>query len=262
MQTALYTGDVMHQRLAPFRHRFRYRVFSLYLDIDALPALDARLRLFAFNRRAIISFHARDHGPRDGRPLRPWIEARLAGAGIDLEGGAVHLLCFPRMWGYVFNPLSVWFCFHRTGTLRAVLYEVHNTFGEQHCYLFPVSGGRADATVRQSCAKAFYVSPFLSMRGVYRFRTKTPGRRLSLAIRYESGDGGTLIAVQSGRRQALTDANLLRALITHPLMTLKVIAAIRWQALHIWRKGRRVYPRPAPPSWPVTVVDGGSEATQ
>ncbi|RDD61390.1 DUF1365 domain-containing protein [Ferruginivarius sediminum] len=253
MQSALYIGNVMHRRLQPFRHRFSYGVVSLFIDLDELAELDKRLRLFSVNRANVFSFHERDHGPRDGSSLRTWIDARLVEAGIDLQGGAVRLLCFPRMWGYVFNPLTMWFCHHRDGGLRAVLYEVRNTFGEQHCYLLPVEAGHDHNTpIRQSCDKAFYVSPFITMEARYRFRLLPPGERLSVSIREETAAGETLVATQTGRRRALSDRSLLRALATHPAMTFKVIAAIHWQALHLWRKGARFHRRPAPPAETVT----------
>jgi hypothetical protein len=249
MQSALYPGQVMHTRQRPVRHRFTYAVTSLLIDLDEMPALARRLRLLGVDRRGVLSFRQADHGPRDGSPLRPWIDAALAEAGIDLAGGPVRLLCFPRIWGYVFNPLTVWFCHHRDGTLRAILYEVSNTFGQHHCYLIPLAAGDVtDGTVRQSCAKGFYVSPFLPMEARYSFRLREPGERLSLAIRHEADAGDAMVAVQTGRRQALTDANILRLLTRQPGLTFKVMAGIHWEAFHLWRKGagfRRKPPAPA-----------------
>jgi len=252
---ALYTGEIMHHRLRPFRHRFTARVASLYVDIDTLPELGRRLRLFSHNRFNVFALHDRDHGPRDGSPLRPWAEAHLAQAGIDLDGGPIRLLCFPRMWGYVFNPLSVWFCHHRDGGLRAVLYAVSNTFGEHHTYLIPAGEPDAAAPLRQGCAKRFHVSPFLPLAGSYAFRIHEPGERLRLAIRYQVGGRDTLIATQTGRRRPLDDRALLGVLARTPAMTAKVTTAIHWQALRLWRKGATFHRRPAPPAQPVTVND-------
>ena len=140
--SSVYFGTVLHQRLRPVRHELSYRVFSLLLDLDEIPALAARLRLFSHNRFNLFSFHDRDHGARRPGPSRLHIEGQLARAGIALDGGAIRLLCFPRVLGYVFNPLSIYFCHHRDGELRAILYEVKNTFGEQHGYLIPVSQRR------------------------------------------------------------------------------------------------------------------------
>ncbi|SDF78922.1 hypothetical protein SAMN05216241_102360 [Limimonas halophila] len=255
---ALYTGGIMHNRLRPFRHRFTARVASLYVDIDDLPALSRRLWLFSHNRFNVFSVHDRDHGPRDGGPLRPWAEAQLARAGIDLDGGSIRLLCFPRMWGYVFNPLSVWFCYHRDGGLRAVLYAVANTFGDHHTYLIPAGEPAPGEPLRQGCAKRFHVSPFLPLAGHYAFRVHEPGERLRLAIRYAVDGEDTLVATQTGRRRPLTDGALLGVLARTPAMTAKVMAAIHWQALHIWRKGASFHRRPAPPSEPVSVIDPGT----
>ncbi len=253
--SCLYAGRVMHQRLLPFRHRLEYRVFSLFLDLDELPALARRLRLFSHNRWNLFSFADRDHAARDGTALRPWIEGHLAEAGIDLEGGAIRLLCFPRVLGYVFNPLTIWFCYHRGGRLTALLYEVRNTFGEKHGYLLPLDPRRrAGEVIRQSCDKGFYVSPFIDMAATYHFRVAEPDERLAVLIRQWTPDGELLVASQVGRRRPLSDASLLRVFVSHPLMTLKVIAAIHWQALKLWRRGARLVPRPAAPEQAVTIV--------
>lgn len=242
---ALYYGRVMHKRLLPFRHRFDYRVVSLWLDLDTLAALPRRLRLLAHNRFGLFSIHDRDHGPRDGSPLRPWVESALAARGIDLAGGPIRLLCFPRVLGYGFNPLSLYFCHHADGSLRAVLYEVKNTFGQQHGYLLPVDPARRPGEpIVQSCGKRFYVSPFIGMASTYRFRLKEPDERLSVLIRQSVPEGEILLATLTGRRAPLTDRELARAFLTHPLITLKVIGAIHWQALLIWRKGATIFKRP------------------
>jgi uncharacterized protein len=250
--SALYFGTVLHQRLRPVRHDLDYRVFTMLVDLDELPGLGARLKLLSHNRFNLFSFHDRDHGARQNEPLKPQIEAKLGEAGIDLAGGRIRLLCFPRILGYVFNPLSVYFCHHRDGSLRAILYEVSNTFGEQHGYLIPVRG--PDAVVRQSCAKEFYVSPFMAMEGRYEFRLAAPAERLAVYIRQLDRDGPILHASLEGNRAPLDDATLARAFLRYPLMTLKVIAGIHWEALRLWRKGLRLVPRPAaPPRDAVTI---------
>lgn len=253
--SALYFGKVMHKRLRPFVHGFTYRVFSLYLDLDELAACHSRLRLFSHNRWNLFSFHDRDHGARDGSALKPWIEARLAAAGVDLAGGPVRILCFPRVLGYVFNPLSIWFCHHADGGLRAILYEVRNTFGGKHGYLIPLNPAHREGdAIAQSTAKRFYVSPFIAMDSRYDFRLAVPGERLSVAIHQWVAEGGQLVARQSGRRRTLSDGNLLRAFFAYPLMTAKVIGAIHWQALRLWLKGARPLPRPPAPAENVTLV--------
>ncbi|MDX1710501.1 MAG: DUF1365 domain-containing protein [Rhodovibrionaceae bacterium] len=255
LESRLYFGRVMHKRLRPFTHRFDYRVFSMLIDLDELPLLD-RVPGFAVDRAGLFSFHSKDHGARDGSALRPWIDARLAEHGLDLAGGAVRVLCFPRVLGYVFNPLSIWFCHHRDGRLVAVLYEVRNTFGDLHCYLIPVAPDQQDGTqpIRQGCAKGFYVSPFIGMAADYRFRLRLPDDRLSVLIRQSVPEGELLIASQTGRRRAFTGPHLLTAFFRYPLMTAKVMGAIHWQALRLWLKGARFNRRPAPPAEPVTFV--------
>ncbi len=252
-ESCVYFGRVMHKRLRPFVNRFRYRVFTFYLDLDELPTLGRRSRLFSYNRWNLFSFRDCDHGARDGSALRPWIERHLAAAGIDLQGGAVRLLCFPRVLGYVFNPLSIWFCYHANGSLKAVLYEVSNTFGEWHSYLIAVEGSRQSGEpVRQCCDKELYVSPFIAMQARYDFRLAEPAERLSVSIRQWVPEGELLVATQTGRRSPFDDKSLLRAFLTYPLVTLKVMAGIHWEALKLWRKGARIVNRPPAPRHEVT----------
>jgi uncharacterized protein len=249
----LYEGRVVHQRVRPRRHRLGYRVFTLLLDLDELPALQARLRLFAYNRMGIVGFADRDHGDATGKPLRTWVEEQLRRAGIDLAGGAIRLLCYPRILGYVFNPLSVYYCHYGDGRLAALLYEVNNTFGERHSYLIP-AGDAGGATIHQECDKLFYVSPFIAVDGRYRFRVTPPGPDLSIAITQVDADGPLLHAVFSGQRKPLEDRTLASALLRYPLLTLKVMGGIHWEALRLWIKGVPLIRRPSPPAEPVTIV--------
>ena len=252
--SGLYAGTVMHRRLRPRPHRLRYRVFFLLLDLDELPALCGRLRLLSRRRFNLFSFHERDHADGSGTPLRAWVESHLAHAGIDLAGGPIRLLAMPRVLGYGFNPISVYFCHHRDGALVAILHEVHNTFGERHTYLIPVASREKGADIVQSCAKAFHVSPFLAMDMRYDFRIHAPDERLSLAIRGGDAEGPVLVAAFVAKRQALTDAALLRAFLGTPLLTLKVIGGIHWEALRLWWKGIHPRGRPPPPEHPVSIV--------
>ena len=238
MISALYAGQVIHSRLRPKRHRLAYRVFSLLLDLDELDALDARLRLFGHNRPALFSFHDADHGAGDGR-LREWVAGQLASAGIGLADPRIRVLCYPRILGYVFNPLTVWFCYDGEA-LRAILHEVHNTFGERRTYAIGVDPG--DGPVRQSCGKALYVSPFAPMDCVYRFHIEPPAGRVTIRIDETDAAGPLLTASFSGTRRALDDGALLGALFAYPLMTLKVTAAIHWEALRLWAKGIPAFP--------------------
>jgi uncharacterized protein len=234
----------MHRRLKPFGHRFVYRVLSVLVDIDAPP----RLALFSHNRFNLFSFHDRDHGRRDGTALRPWIEALLGRNAIDVAGGRIMLHCFPRVLGFVFNPISLYWCWDRAGRLAAVLCEVKNTFGQQHCYLLKVAGARADgAPIRVARDKAFYVSPFIAMECRYHFKLHEPDARLRIAIRQTDARGDLLVATHTGRRVELTNRALLAAFLAMPLVTLKVVAGIHWEAVKLWWKGGRLQPRPAPP---------------
>jgi len=238
--SAIYAGTVVHERLRPRRHRLRYRVFSLYLDLDELADLDRRLRLFGHNRAAVFAFHDRDHGDATPGGLRRWAEARLADAGLAPDGGPIRVLCYPRIFGYVFNPLTVFYCHRRDGSLAAILYEVNNTHGEKHTYVIPVVGD--DDVVRQSCRKSFFVSPFVGMACVYRFRLTRPAESALVSIVETDSAGVLLSAVFSGHRQPLTDRRLMMMLVAYPLMTLKVMAGIHFEALRLYLKGVPIVP--------------------
>jgi len=239
-QSALFLGDVMHVRARPRRHRLHYRVFSLLLDFDELQDVSAASCLLGYNRRAVLSFWDADHGDGSAGGLRAWVEAQLHAAGGWEENMSIRVLCYPRIFGYVFNPLTVYFCYASSGPLRAILYEVCNTFGERHTYVIPVEdGGRG--TVRQGCAKELYVSPFMPMSCFYRFQIKPPGDKVLVRIDESDADGPLLVASFSGRREPLSDRALLRALFRYPLMTLKVTVGIHWEALRIWWKGVPVH---------------------
>jgi DUF1365 family protein len=254
--SCLYWGKVMHRRLRPAAYRFSYRVFWNLIDLSELPALDREIAGFGYNRWGVVSFHDRDHGPRDGSPLRPWIDRHLDAAGIDCRGGAVKLLCFPRLFGFVFNPLSVWFCYDAGERLRAVLYEVRNTFGESHSYLIPIESDPGISVHR--CPKRFHVSPFLAMECDYGFRLTPPGHSMALHIRQSDKDGEILIATMAGERRAFTGRVLAQSLIRYPLMALKVVGAIHWHALRLWLKRVPFFPKPDAPSDSVTL--GAPEA--
>ncbi|EDP65651.1 hypothetical protein BAL199_02464 [alpha proteobacterium BAL199] len=223
---------------------------SVLLDLDELVAIDRDLLLFSVERANLFSFHFRDHGARDGSDLRPWIEREFARAGRPLDGGRILVLCFPRVLGYVFNPITIYWGYRADGALAGVLYEVKNTFGDQHGYLVPVEDDhRPGAPLIQTVDKRFYVSPFLPIEGSYRFRLDEPGERLRVLIRLV-GPGGDdrLIATQAGDRRPLTDARLLASLFTHSWVTVKVMAAIHWEAVRLWWKGAPFHRRPDPPA--------------
>lgn len=253
MASALYVGSVVHRRSRPREHRLSYRAYWLLLDLDELPLLARRLRLLSFNRFNLFSFHDADHGSGAAVPLRAQIERELAAAGVDLEGGPIRLLAMPRLLGYAFNPLSIFFCHAKDGALAAIVYEVHNTFRQRHSYLIAVAGG-GFGTVRQNCSKRFYVSPFLDMEMRYDFSVDGPDDLVRVVVRGSDRDGDLIVASLLGARAPLTDAKLLQLFCTHPLLTLKVTFAIHWEATRLWLKGLRLRPRPPAPDSAVTIV--------
>jgi len=252
-KSRLYVGTVSHRRFRPARHRLRYRMYWMLFDVDEIDALAKTLRWFSRNRFNLVSFFDRDHGPGDGQPVRAYVENALGRAGISADGGAIQLLCMPRIFGYTFNPLSVFFCYGEDGVLCAILYEVHNTFGQRHAYLIPAVG-EDGAPLRQRAHKRLYVSPFMGMDMRYEFSVLPPDDRVAITIKGSDGDGPLIAATLAGQARGLTDRALLRVLITHPLLTLKVISAIHWNALLLWLKGVRLRQRPAAPEMSVSVV--------
>jgi DUF1365 family protein len=259
--SALYRGEVMHQRLRPKAHRFKYRVFWLLLDLEELDGLDRRLRLFSRSRFNLLSFHDRDHGDGSTTALRSQVEAWLGRARIDIGQGPVRLLTMPRILGYVFNPISVFYCHHLDGRLAALVYEVTSTFGVRHAYVIPVSeGDQATGRIRQGAAKALYVSPFMGMAMDYEFRGHAPRERLDLTIMGRDADGPLLTAAMAAERRPMEDRDLLSAAIALPLLTLKVTAAIHWEALKLWLKGVRVTRQPAPADEAVTIQSRPQES--
>ena len=252
----LYPGKVMHARLKPFGHRFTYTVFSLLLDLDRLEDANRLSPLFSIERANLLSFRRADHGPRDGTSLRAHVDRLLDAHGIAAPRH-VHLLCYPRVAGYVFNPLSVYFAYGPDQHLTALIYEVRNTFGDLHTYVAPVTPGQIGPNgVRQDQAKLFYVSPFIDMDQHYHFRILPPGHSVRVRILETDADGPLLSASFAGRARALTSRAIVSLCLKIPLMTLKVIGGIHWEALKLWLKGapfhspsqRQRGPAPSPAS--------------
>ena len=232
---ALYFGEVVHERQRPRKHRLRYSVFSLLADVDLLSAISAKSRLFAYNGRALFSLHDKDHGKQPDQSLADWARQELSAAGLARAGHRIELLCYPRLLGYVFNPLSVYFCHDDRGVLAAIIYEVHNTFGERHAYIVAVDDD-ARSVIRQEGTKEFYVSPFIPMDCAYKFRVQPPGENVRIVMRVEDSDGLLLAASFNARRRPFSDRHLVRAALRYPFMTLKVMVGIHWEALKLWRK--------------------------
>ena len=239
MRTGVYTGTVMHQRLRPRRHRLEYRVFCLLIDLDELTALHGRFPLLGINRPRLFSFRETDHGAGTG-DLRGWARQLLADGGIAYDGGRIELLCYPRILGYVFNPLTVYFCHNRDGRLAGILYEVHNTHGEAHTYVLPADADDG-GTVRHEAAKQFFVSPFMPPDCLYRFKINPPDARVGVTIREDDAEGLLLTASFTGRRQELSNSLLRQLFFSYPLMTLKVVAGIHWEAVKLLIKGMPVF---------------------
>ena len=252
-----YVGHVVHKRLRPRRHGFRYRVFCLCLDVDEIDALAARLRFFSRNRRNLLSFHDRDFGSRDGTAVAVYARAMLSEAGLAAAGHRIELLCYPRLFGYVFNPLSVYFCHDASGALGAVIYEVSNTFGERRSYVIAASPeGRLVHS--QRCSKEMYVSPFTDSAGTYDFHIAPPSDEVVVGVALRGPEGPSLKTHFRGRRVPLSDGAILRLVARHPLMTFKVIAAIHFEALRLWLKRVPVFAHTRSPAFAVSVVKPSS----
>ena len=237
MKSAIYAGEVFHQRFRPRAHRLRYRVFQCLFDLDEIDAMARRLRLFSRNRFNLFAFHDRDFGDRSGNPLRPQVEALMRQAGQEPDGGPIRLLTMPRMLGHVFNPISLWFCHRRDGSLATLIYEVTNTFKERHSYVIPVAAGQArEAVIRQACDKEFYVSPFMDLDMRYDFTVEPPMEGTKVVVAGSDGQGPLIVAAFSGKRRELSDGALVRAFLRHPLLTLKVVAGIHIEALWLFLK--------------------------
>lgn len=237
---AIYAGRLGHVRhVAPRRH-FAYRLWMLAVDLDDLDGFAARSRLFRHNSFGIVALHDRDHGPRDGSALRPWVEDALAGNGLSAFSACIRLMTIPRILGYAFNPISFYFCYDDQGRLGAVLHQVKNTFGDQVGYLVPVAEGM---TVRQRVAKAMHVSPLFDMEGGYDFAFTRPGSRFAMKIRYGT-DQPRLTATMALGRAPADDRALLRQILRMPLMTFKIIAEIHRQALVTLLRGATFHREP------------------
>lgn len=241
---SLYIGHTVHERSAPFLHRFRYRIAMLMLDLDQLDAAGRASRLFSIGRFNLFSFRERDHGPRDGSSLKSWVLERLSGSGVEQAVARVRLLCSPRVLGYVFNPISLYLADNADGETIAVIYQVHNTFGDAHAYVAPLDG---TTPARHSAQKRFHVSPFFPVTGRYDFTLREADEQLSLVINKVEAEGRDFLATMQMQARALTSANLAKLFASQPFSTLKTISAIHFEALRLVLKGARYHRRPEPP---------------
>ena len=231
----IYTGNVIHKRFKPKIHFFKYKVFSLLIDLSEIHLLDKELKIFSYNKFNIISFYDKDHGARDGSSVENWVKDNLKKNNIDTNNIQIKLLCYPRIFGYVFNPLSVFYIYDKNSNLISILYEVKNTSGEQHTYIFKTNIN--NNLVQHMCKKKFHVSPFIEMDCVYFFRLLKPGNKISVIIDQNDNKGKILYASQDGVKSEINNSNMIKSYLKHPLMTFKIILAIHFEAFKLWGKG-------------------------
>jgi DUF1365 family protein len=235
INSAIYNGQVIHKRFKPKVHYFKYKIFSLLLDLSELEILDKKVKFFSFNKFNLISFHEKDHGERDGSSLKLWVQQNLKKNNIQDKDIKIKILCYPRIFGFVFNPLSVFYVYNLEDQLISILYEVKNTFGEQHTYIFKVL--KDSNLIQNNCSKKFHVSPFIDMNCNYFFRLLKPGNKISVIIdQYDSKDK-ILYASQDGIRSDFDTKQLIKSYLKHPIMTFKIIIAIHYEAFKLWAKG-------------------------
>jgi uncharacterized protein len=246
---AIYFGTVIHRRHMPITHKLRYRVFSCLFDCDRLDALDSRLWLFSHNRFNLFSLYDSDHG--DGRPIKEYIHEIISNSEYATHAKKIFMLCYPRVLGYVFNPLTVYYVLDEHDHILLMVYEVRNTFGQRHSYVIPVDS-KPGAMVQQEIGKKFYVSPFNDTNGEYHFRCSPPEKEVLVSITLKNNRKTILTASFRGTRYAFNDRTLLRAAATIGLLGVKVITAIHYEALKLWLKGLPIKPRPAPPAQSIT----------
>jgi len=235
LSSCIYSGQIIHKRFKPKKHFFSYKTFSLFLDLSEINKLEKKINFFSYNRFNILSFYDIDHGPRNGNSLTKWVKKILEKKRININSGKIKLLCFPRFFGYVFNPLSIFYCYDKNSALKAVLYEVKNTFNEQHTYVF--RSKNSSNLIFHKCNKKFYVSPFIEMKTFYNFRLSKPKNNIDILIKQTDVKGPLLIARQVGKKISLNSKNLLYQFLKHPLMSFKVIVAIHFEAFRLWIKG-------------------------
>ena len=233
MNSCIYNGNVKHQRFKPIKHSLNYRTFSILLDLDEIENLAKNISIFSLNKFNIFSFYNSDHGERDGTSLKEWVKKNLNKFNISNNITKIKLLCYPRVFGYVFNPLSIFYCYENND-LKAIFYEVKNTFNEQHTYIFKI---KDNEKIEQKCKKKFYVSPFMDMETYYNFKLINPEEKLSIFIKQTDGEETVLTATQTGDKKEFSFKQLLINFFKYPLMTIKIISSIHYEAFFLWKKG-------------------------
>ena len=233
MNSCIYNGIVTHTRVKPVKHVLQYKTFSILIDLDEINVLDNSIKIFSYNKFNIFSFYDKDHGERDGSNLKEWVLRNIEKFDIKGEINKIKILCYPRVFGYVFNPLSIFYCYEKD-KLKAIFYEVKNTFNEQHTYIFKI---KENEKIEQKCKKKFYVSPFMDMETYYNFKLLNPDRSLSVFIKQTDSEGTILTATQTGDKKEFSFNQLLKNFFKYPLMTIKIISSIHYEALLLWKKG-------------------------
>ncbi|MEM6534094.1 MAG: DUF1365 domain-containing protein [Pseudomonadota bacterium] len=246
----LFKGHTTHQRSTPFRHRFRYGLSLIDIDIDRLAEAGKQSVLFSIDRPALFGFKPQDHAGNTPDTLRPWAEQQWESAGVTVPDGALRLLTFPRHWFYKFAPISIWIGYNSDGGPRAILYEVHNTFGDTHTYAaeIPMSGARH----QHEADKTFHVSPFFDISGRYRFTLRLDAQQFRLIVETLHGGAQTHMATIQSKARSATTMQFAALAVSKPISSLAVTLAIHWQALKLWIKGAKYHARPTPPRQTVT----------
>jgi DUF1365 family protein len=244
VRSALYTGTLVHSRRTPAENVFRYGVCFYLLDLDELPKLDSALRLFSYNGRNLATLRDRDHLGDPKRGVKENVTEWLGEHGVDLRGGRIELLTNLRVLGYVFNPVSFYYCHGPDGELECIVAEVSNTFGESLPYLLSEENRVGGSRLEYRTPKRLHVSPFFAMDQEYRFFFAEPGATVHARVDVWQDGVRQLGSVLAGTRHPLTNATLARALVRYPLMPQRVIALIHWQALKLWRKGVPFHHKP------------------
>lgn len=260
--SALYVGEVRHRRHRPVQHALRHRTFHALIDVDDLGRLDGEVPGFGVDRAAPMALRMRDHLDGAEGALRPRLARLVAARGGRLPTGRLQVLCHPRTFGHVFNPVAWWFAHHPDGTLGMVVAEVTSTFGDRSLYVLDAPAPGADGLWRAEATKVLHVSPFLPVDGLhYDFAFLppgvAPGERVLVRMRVSDDEGPLLDAVQDGRRRPLDGRGVAGTLARHPVASLAALGAIHGNALRLWRKGAPFHRRPAPPSDAVRVRGGG-----
>ena len=243
---SLYRSTVMHRRYFPQTYKFNYKVFSFLIDIDRVKEKN-KPGLISFNRFNLFSIHTKDHGARDGTSWRVWVDSLLDKENLSQAKASIKLLCFPHILGYAFNPISLWYCYGDDHKLYAIICEVSNTFGEHHHYLLHNNGQPYGEEILAQKNKNFHVSPFINMHAEYRFKFDQPDDELKIIINEYQDQNLMLTATQIGKKIPLTNKNLLKQFFSLPLMTMKIMLMIHWQALKIWLRGGQYHKKPSAP---------------